>query len=181
MGQKKYHAYHYGTKLLEKLLGRKAFSFPKSLYTVADTIKLMSSENDIVLDFHAGSGTTAHAILELSRENEIRRQVILIEQLQEHIDIILERVPIVLKQLNSNESFFYFELKRYNQLFIEQIEEAKDTKSTFADLGPNESQKFLNYNVDIKKQDEHLEEFRALSLAEQKQHLCELLDKTNCM
>ena len=36
---------------------------------------------------------------------------------------------------------------------------------------------FLNYNVDIKKQDEHLEEFKALSLAEQKQHLCELLDK----
>ena len=36
---------------------------------------------------------------------------------------------------------------------------------------------FLNYNVDIKKQDEHLEEFKALTLAEQKQHLCELLDK----
>ena len=36
---------------------------------------------------------------------------------------------------------------------------------------------FLNYNVDIKKQDKHLEEFKALTLAEQKQHLCELLDK----
>ena len=36
---------------------------------------------------------------------------------------------------------------------------------------------FLNYNVEIKKQDEHLEEFKALSLVEQKQHLCELLDK----
>ena len=36
---------------------------------------------------------------------------------------------------------------------------------------------FLNYNVDIKKQEEHIEEFKALSLAEQKQHLCEILDK----
>ena len=36
---------------------------------------------------------------------------------------------------------------------------------------------FLDYNVDIKKQDEHLQEFKALSLEEQKQHLCELLDK----
>jgi adenine-specific DNA-methyltransferase len=36
---------------------------------------------------------------------------------------------------------------------------------------------FLNYNVDIKKQDEHLEEFKALSLAEQKRHLSEILDK----
>lgn len=36
---------------------------------------------------------------------------------------------------------------------------------------------FVNYNADIKKQDEHLEDFKALSLAKQKQHLCELLDK----
>jgi len=31
--------------------------------------------------------------------------------------------------------------------------------------------------VDIKKQDEHIEEFKALSLKEQKEHLCEILDK----
>jgi adenine-specific DNA-methyltransferase len=36
---------------------------------------------------------------------------------------------------------------------------------------------FLNYNVDIQKQEAHLEEFKALSFEEQKQHLCELLDK----
>jgi adenine-specific DNA-methyltransferase len=36
---------------------------------------------------------------------------------------------------------------------------------------------FLNYNVDIQKQEAHLEEFKALTLTEQKQHLYELLDK----
>jgi adenine-specific DNA-methyltransferase len=36
---------------------------------------------------------------------------------------------------------------------------------------------FLNYNVDIKKQDEHIEDFKKLTLEEQKQHLCEILDK----
>jgi adenine-specific DNA-methyltransferase len=36
---------------------------------------------------------------------------------------------------------------------------------------------FLNYNVNIKKQDELLEEFKTFSLVIQKQHLCELLDK----
>jgi len=36
---------------------------------------------------------------------------------------------------------------------------------------------FLNYNVDIKKQDQHLEEFKTLNITEQKKHLCELLDK----
>ena len=36
---------------------------------------------------------------------------------------------------------------------------------------------FLNYNVDIKKQDTYIEDFKALTLAQQKQHLVELLDK----
>lgn len=36
---------------------------------------------------------------------------------------------------------------------------------------------FLNYNIDIKRQEQHLEEFKTLSLENQKQHLCELLDK----
>lgn len=36
---------------------------------------------------------------------------------------------------------------------------------------------FLNYNVDLQKQEAHIEEFKALSLAVQKQHLLELLDK----
>jgi adenine-specific DNA-methyltransferase len=36
---------------------------------------------------------------------------------------------------------------------------------------------FLNYNVDIQKQDEHLAEFKTLSLTEQQKLLCELLDK----
>jgi adenine-specific DNA-methyltransferase len=36
---------------------------------------------------------------------------------------------------------------------------------------------FLNYNVDLQKQEEHIEDFKALTLEEQKQHLVELLDK----
>ena len=36
---------------------------------------------------------------------------------------------------------------------------------------------FLNYNVDIQKQDEHIEEFKKLELKQQKEHLVELLDK----
>ena len=67
--------------------------------------------------------------------------------------------------------------KKYNQTFIEQIEKAKDTESLLQIWEQMKAKSFLNYNVDIKKQDEHLDEFIALSLSEQKQHLCELLDK----
>lgn len=175
--KKEYHAYHFGTKLLENTLGRKAFSFPKSLYTVFDTLKIMTEPEDIIMDFHAGSGTTAHAVIELNKEDDGNRQFILVEQLNEHIDICNERIQKVLIKDKSSNSFAYLELKKYNQTFIEQIEEAKDTVALLHIWEQMKAKSFLNYNVDIKKQDEHLEEFKALSLAEQKQHLCELLDK----
>ncbi|GAB1417494.1 hypothetical protein MASR2M12_02590 [Bacteroidales bacterium] len=74
-------------------------------------------------------------------------------------------------------SFVYLEFKKYNQTFIDQIEAAKDTEALLQIWEQMKVKSFLNYNVDIKKQDEHLEEFKALSLAKQKQHLCEILDK----
>jgi adenine-specific DNA-methyltransferase len=74
-------------------------------------------------------------------------------------------------------SFVYFELKKYNETFMERIEEAKDTETLLQIWEQMKAKSFLNYNVDIKKQEEHIEEFKQLSLKEQKQHLCEILDK----
>src|SRR5690606_21679829 len=83
----------------------------------------------------------------------------------------------VLVKNKSINSFTYLELKKYNQTFIEQIESAKDSKALLQIWKKMKAKSFLNYNVDIKKQDEHIEDFKVLSLVEQKQHLCELLDK----
>lgn len=174
---KKYNANHNGIRLLEAIIGRKNFSFPKSLYTIIDTIKLMSGPNDIVLDFHAGSGTTGHAVINLNNEDQINRQFILVEQLNEHIEICIERNKKVIQQLKTNDSFVYFELKKYNQTFIEQIADAKDNETLMLIWEDMKAKSFLNYNVNIKKQQEHIEVFNTLSLKEQKQHLCELLDK----
>jgi len=174
---KKYNANHNGIRLLEKIIGNKNFSFPKSLYTIIDTLKLLTGPNDLVLDFFAGSGTTGHAVLELNKEDGGKRQFIMVEQLSEHINVCNKRIKKVLELNNSNFSFIYFELKKYNQAFIEQIEEAKDTQALLKIWEQMKAKSFLNYNVDIKKQDKHLEEFKALSLAEQKQHLWEILDK----
>ena len=60
---------------------------------------------------------------------------------------------------------------------LADCEEAKDTDSLLKIWEEMKAKSFLNYNVDIKKQDEHLDDFKVLSLTEQKQHLCELLDK----
>lgn len=54
----------YGSAMLKELLERtEAFSFPKSLYAVEDTILplVRSKKNAVILDFFAGSGTTCHA------------------------------------------------------------------------------------------------------------------------
>lgn len=175
----KYDASSHGTKPLKKLFdGEKVFSFPKSLYAVKDVISLFTENggDDIVLDFFGGSGTTGHAVLELNREDEGNRSFILCEQLSYAKDVTASRIEKVIDD-NEQENFIYLELKKYNQTFIEQIEVAKDTKTLLQIWEQMKAKSFLNYNVDIKKQDEHLEEFKSLSLAEQKQHLCELLDK----
>ena len=142
---------------------------------------ISTNERDIVIDFHLGSGTTAAVA------HKMNRQYIGIEQMDYVETVAVDRLKKVIegeqggisKSVNwqGGGSFVYLELKKYNQTFIEQIEEAKDTEALLQIWEQMKVKSFLNYNVDIKKQDEHLEEFKALSLAEQKQHLCELLDK----
>jgi len=73
----RYHAIHHGTKLLENIMGNKLFDYPKSLYLIIDILKILASNNAIVLDFFAGSGTTGHAVLELNKEDDGNRKFIL--------------------------------------------------------------------------------------------------------
>jgi len=76
--KKDYHGYHFGTKVLEDILGSaKQFDFPKSLNLITDVVKLMARKEAIVLDFFAGSGTTGHAVLELNKIDGGHRTFIL--------------------------------------------------------------------------------------------------------
>lgn len=172
---KKYQSEFHGTNLLKRLIGKNNFSYPKSLFAVIDVIKIMSSPGDIVMDFFGGSGTTMHAVLELNEgENILKRQFVLVEQLQEHIEILLKRGKKIIE--NSTDVFIYLELKKYNQTFIDQIEAAKDTDTLLEIWEQMKAKSFLNYNVDIQEQEEHLKEFKADTLKNQKQLLLKLLD-----
>lgn len=144
-------------------------------------IEMCTDEGDIVLDFHLGTGTTVAAA------HKTNRQYIGIEQM-DYIEtftfkrlskIVMGEQTGISKSVNwqGGGSFVYLELKKYNQTFIEQIASASSATQLLEIWEQMKAKSFLNYNVDIKKQDEHLEEFKALALAEQKQHLCELLDK----
>jgi adenine-specific DNA-methyltransferase len=141
-----------------------------------------TEENDIVLDFFIGTGTTCAVA------HKMNRQYIGIEQLDYLNTMTIPRMVDVMngndksgisKKLkwNGGGSFNYFELKKYNQTFIDKIEDAKDSNTLLAIWEEMKAKSFLNYNVDIKRQDEHIEEYKKLELKQQKEHLIELLDK----
>ncbi|MCY4591930.1 MAG: DNA methyltransferase [Alphaproteobacteria bacterium] len=71
---------HYGTGILKSLLPGRQFPFPKSLYAVEDSLRFFLEDNldAVVLDFFSGSGTTAHAVMRLNRQDGGRRQTILV-------------------------------------------------------------------------------------------------------
>ncbi|MBV6274280.1 site-specific DNA-methyltransferase [Alcaligenaceae bacterium CGII-47] len=61
----------HGSTLLKTLLGEKRFDFPKSLYAVEDTLRFVVAQKPhaIIVDFFSGSGTTAHAVMRLNRQD----------------------------------------------------------------------------------------------------------------
>ena len=144
-------------------------------------LELATEENDIVLDYHMGSGTTCAVA------HKMGRQYIGLEQLDYGKNDSTIRLQNVIKNDTSGiskavswkggGSFIYLELKKYNQTFIEQIEKAKDSNALLKLWEQMKAKSFLNYNVDIQKQEEHIEEFKQLELKQQKEHLVELLDK----
>tara|TARA_R110002126_G_scaffold213048_4_gene359592 strand:+ start:12487 stop:14646 length:2160 start_codon:yes stop_codon:yes gene_type:complete len=71
-------ASEHGSTLLRSFLPGRAFPFPKSLYAVEDALRFFLKDvpDATVLDFFAGSGTTAHSIMRLNRQDGGRRQCI---------------------------------------------------------------------------------------------------------
>lgn len=68
----------YGSRLLANILPGRSFPFPKSLYAVEDALRffVVDQPEAIILDFFAGSGTTAHAVMRLNHQDGGRRQCI---------------------------------------------------------------------------------------------------------
>lgn len=71
-----------GTEAIKDLLDKAYFNYPKSVYTIKRVLELGSSKNALILDFFSGSGTTAHAVMQLNAEDGGKRKFIMV-QLQE--------------------------------------------------------------------------------------------------
>jgi len=178
----KYDASANGTMLLKEIFnGEKVFSYPKSLYAVKDTIDILTERggDDIVLDFFGGSGTTAHAVMELNKEDKGNRQFILCEQMDYTGDVTVNRVKKVTGQ---NCDFIYCELMKYNEAFMERIQATKNSKELLKIWRDLAEGSFLNWYVHPEMPEEAVKYFEALGkepngLKNQKRLLAELLDK----
>jgi adenine-specific DNA-methyltransferase len=95
-----YSAPEYGTNLLTKMFGTPhEFMFPKSVYAVADCLRVSGLRNDssgCVLDYFAGSGTTGHAIINLNREDGGSRKYVLIEVADYFDSVLMKRLKKVI-------------------------------------------------------------------------------------
>jgi adenine-specific DNA-methyltransferase len=100
---KRYYANIYGSKLLSNLFGVQPFSFPKSVYTVQDSIKAIATvkkSDSFILDYFGGSGTTGHAVININREDNGNRKYILVE-MGDYFDTVLK--PRIQKVIYSKD------------------------------------------------------------------------------
>lgn len=136
-----YDANAYGTKLIGKFLVDKRFSYPKSLYSVYDALKiyLEAKPNALVLDFFAGSGTTMHAINLLNAEDAGNRRCIMVT----NNEVSAEEEELLLNKgvkRNSDE---------WNNLGIARYVTWPRTKCTIEGLDINGKKVMGNYGVQV--------------------------------
>ena len=76
--ESRHSAPDHGKKVVGALLPARPFPFPKSLYVVEDSLRLFvaAKPEAVILDFFTGSGTTAHAVMRLNKQDGGRRQCI---------------------------------------------------------------------------------------------------------
>lgn len=88
------------TKRLRSLMGDDLFTNPKDEKVIMGKLKIVSDKKDLILDFFAGSGTTAHAVLNLNKEDKGERKYILVE-MGEYFSTIMK--PRIQKVMYSND------------------------------------------------------------------------------
>jgi adenine-specific DNA-methyltransferase len=167
---------------LQKLsFDREIFDSPKPEILLKRIVEMSTKENDIVLDFFAGSGTTGAVA------HKMNRQYILIEQMDYIKDLLETRIKKVIegeqggisKAVNwkGGGEFIYMEMREFNQEFLNQVNDAKSKAKLKKIFKAMKEKAFLSYRFSEKEFTEKIDEFDSLSLEDQKLVLDELLDK----
>lgn len=167
---------------IKNLFGSIVFSTPKPEPFMQRIIKLSTSESDIVLDYHLGSGTTAAVA------HKMNRQYIGVEQMDYIDTVTVERLKKViegeqggiskLENWHGGGSFVYMELAEKNEQAVRLISACENLKELIFLFDELCRKYFLHYNVRIKEFREEVktDRFQSLPLKEQKEMFCRMLD-----
>ena len=125
-----------GTLETKKILGKGLFSTPKPTGIVSYCIEQACSKNAIILDSFAGSGTTAHAVLNMNKADNGNRKFILIEMEDYAETITAERVKRVIDGYGEGKNaidgtggdFTFYDLGEPLLIDNEQLNEKVDTQ-----------------------------------------------------
>lgn len=161
------------TKALTKMMGKKVFDNPKSINLLKKIIKFTTSKNDIVLDYFAGSGSTAEAVMQVNREENSNRRFILCEQMDYVENVTAKRIQKCLQ----DETFIYSELSKLNQKYSELIGNSTSIDELLQVWGKLKNEAFISWRVNISKVDELLQTASIHSLNQIKSLINETLDK----
>jgi len=173
-------------KEIKGLFGDVVFDTPKPERLLQRIIHIGSIENDIILDFFSGSGTTSAVA------HKMKRLFIGIEQMSYSENITVERLEKTIsgeqggisKSVNwqGGGDFIYCELMKYNQSFLGRIQDAQNSEELLQIWQDMAQNSFLNWYVNPEVPEEAVNDFIAIGhgengLEKQKKLLAELLDK----
>ena len=169
-----------GKNELKDLMGEDTFSFPKPTSLLKEIILgatfFQKDKDAIILDFHSGSGTTAHAVLELNKQDNGNRKFILVEQMDYVEGVTVPRVEKVIEEQGGE--FIYCELMQYNQAYMDKIQAAQSSEELVVLWKEIAENSFLNWYVNAEMPQDAVQDFIAIEdVEQQKRLLVELLDK----
>ncbi len=172
----RYDANKYGTQIVKELVPGCQFDFPKSLWNVYDCLYAVVGQKPdaIILDFFGGSGTTAHAVMEINHNDGGNRRFILCEQMDYVESVTVPRVEAVAQKYETE--FVYCEISKANEIFVEKILNAKTKNQLTSIWKEMQNTAFLSYKVRPNEIDSTKSELEELSLEDHKKLLIQTLD-----
>ena len=162
----KYSANNHGTQILNNIIGKDLFAYPKSINTVMDCLRAGLNKNNtgIILDFFAGSGTTGHAVMNLNRKDNGNRKYILVEMGEYFNTATKPRIQKVIysdswkdgkptTKKGISQIFKYFKLESYEDTLNNlEFKKTKEQQKTL-DFHPKVKEDYMiNYSLDVESQ-----------------------------
>lgn len=142
-----------GTKEMEVLFKNKSiFPYPKPVSLIKHLFEMSSKKDSIIIDFFGGSGTSAHSILSLNKEDNGDRKFILLEQMNYANTITAERIKRSMINYSYEDSFIYMEMKESKTKEIKNELKAANSKEELISIIEHYFDTGIFINIDNKEQ-----------------------------